>query len=314
MSKVHDVQLRQLDLNLLVILDALLDERHITRAAERLEMSQPAVSRALARLREVLQDPILVRTSEGLSMSARAAGMQPQLADLLRGISQLVSPSEFDPTTDSRLIKMTGLDLELALYLPALAKRLRRLAPLMRLETVRQEMDNFTMLEQDEVHFSLTGLEPMRAADQLHRLSIDTMPSICLMADDNPLAHGEMSTQAYAAAPHGLVSITGKGPGYMDVILQKKGYQRTIMLRLSSFMSVADFCEDSDLIFTLPLRLAGRIAAGRRLALRPLPTDIQQPPITFYLYWHARYHRDPGMQWVREQLLSALKETGAVTY
>ncbi|WP_245944324.1 LysR family transcriptional regulator [Marinospirillum perlucidum] len=304
---MHDMDLSGLDLNLLPVLDALLETRHVSRAAESLGRSQPAVSRALARLRAGLDDPLLVKTAGGYDLSSRAKELQPRLKELLEQMQELVQPRSFDPATDTSLIRLTGLDLELAIYFPKLVKQLRRKAPHMRLETVRQELDSFSMLDRDEVHFSFSGLQPSRVEHSLHRRMIDQMPLRCVMSENHALAKKPMTAEEFAAAPHGLVSITGKGPGSMDAVLQEQGLSRRVMLRLSSFMSVADFCEDTDLIFTLPQRLAERLASERRLSLRPLPAELEQPPVSFYLYWHSRYHLDPRMIWIREQLNEALK-------
>lgn len=304
---MRKMNLNGIDLNLLPVLDVLLRLKHVTKAAEALEMSQPAVSRALGRLRQELKDPLLVRTSEGYDLSHRASEIQLELGDLLQQLNQLIQPQTFDPSTDKRLIRLTGLDLELAIYFPKLVKQLRRLAPNLRLETVRQEDDSFAMLDRDEVHFSLSGLQPVTSETSLHRRQIDRMPLLCVMAEDHPLAKQNLTPEAYAKAAHGLVSITGRGVGSMDRVLAGLGLQRQVMLRLASFMSVADFCEETDLIFTLPQRLAERVAYKRRLCLRQLPAALQPEPVSFYLYWHSRYHQDPRMQWIREQFFDALE-------
>lgn len=303
---MRSLKLRNIDLNLLVVLDVLLAEQHVSRAAERLNMSQPAVSRALGRLRETLNDPILIRTASGFTLSSRAVLLRGELDIALRDIERVIEPPNFNPSTDDSLIRLTGLDMEIGLYFPALVKRLRKLAPLMRFEVVRQEHDSFPMLERDDVHFSLSGLAPMSAEHSLHRKTLQEMKVVCLMADNHALAHCAMTAEQYASTPHGLVSITGRGPGTMEHVLAQHGLQRKVALRLSGFTSVADFLEDSDLIFTLPERLAERIAEGRRLVIRPLPEPLKASSVRFYLYWHERYHNDPRMIWIREQLSATL--------
>jgi len=305
---MHKVNFANLDLNLLRVLHCLLDEKHVSKAADRLHLSQPAVSRALARLRESFNDPLLVRTAQGYALSARAASMQVELAEVLRSIDRMIAKPIFDPATDRGVIKMTGLDLELALYVPQLVQRMRKLAPFMHLETVRQELDSFSMLDKDDVQLSLSGLEPMTSGGNFHRVKLDTMPVVCLMDEDHPLTGSEMTAEEYASAPHGLVSITGRGPGSMDQVLEEVGLQREVVVRLSGFMSVADYCEGTDLVFTLPLRLAQRISAGRKLKMLPLPTALQRNPVAFYIYWHARHHHDPRLTWVRSQLLEITQE------
>lgn len=295
-------QLRQVDLNLLVILDVLLDVRHVSQTAEQLNMSQPAVSRALAKLREAFDDPILVRTSQGMLLTARAEQLRSALKPILTDLDRMVQTPEFDPATDRSLIRITGLDLEVGLYFPQLLKQLRLQAPHMRFETVRQELDSFPMLERDEVHFSLSGLHPMHAEHALHRKLLDETPVVCLMWNKNPLARRPLRAEDYARAPHGMVSLTGRGPGSMDHVLERVGMKRSVALRLAGFSSVADFVEGTDLIFTLPKKVAEYIARGRELVLCELPVPLQQPPVRFYLYWHERYHRDPRIVWLREQM------------
>ncbi|RUO19965.1 LysR family transcriptional regulator [Aliidiomarina iranensis] len=304
---MRSLKLRDIDLNLLVVLDVLLAEQHVSRAAEQLNMSQPAVSRALGRLRKTLNDPILIRTAAGFTLSSRAVLLRGELDIALRDIERVIEPPNFNPSTDDSLIRLTGLDMEIGLYFPALIKRLRQLAPFLRFEIVRQEHDSFPMLERDEVHFSLSGLAPMSAEHSLHRKTLETMNVVCLLAENHPLASVEMSAEDYANTPHGLVSITGRGPGSMEQVLAQHGLERRVALRLSGFTSVADFLEDSDLIFTLPKRLAERIAEGRKLVIRPLPKPLQASSVQFYLYWHERYHNDPKMIWIREQLADTLK-------
>src|SRR6056300_615567 len=122
---MHEVNLRTLDLNLLVILQALLEERQVTRAAERLDMSQPAVSRALARLRKTFDDPLLVKSAQGFDLSTRAESLKPRLNALLKGFAELVAPSEFDPKTATDRVRIACLDMEGALFLPELLKTMR---------------------------------------------------------------------------------------------------------------------------------------------------------------------------------------------
>lgn len=309
---MREVNLRSVDLNLLVVLSALLEHRHVSRAALVLNMSQPAVSRALQRLRDTFADPLLVRTAQGYDLSARALLLQPQLSLLLGGLEQLIQTPQFVPEQADTLIKLTGLDLDVALYVPQLVKYARQQAPTMRFEVMAQQPEHFASLDNGEVHFCLTAMEPVAGADQLHRMELDRMDVVCLMDAKNPLADQPLELDSYAAANHGLVSITGLGPGVMDEQLARFGLSRTVQVRLASFMSVADFCEGTDLLFSLPERLAHYIARHRNLVIRPLPAGMVQRQVVFYLYWHQRYHQDPACIWLREQV-AGLRAEGALT-
>lgn len=304
---MHEVNLRSLDLNLLVVLQVLLEERHVSRAAERLHMSQPAVSRALQRLRQTFNDPLLVRTADGYDLSARSQILIPQLVSVIQGVQTMISKPEFDPASADSLVRISGLDLEMAVYLPKLTRHLQRIAPKLRLEMVPQKDDHFKLLDKGDIHFSMTGLEPKYGFDQFHRMEVDRMPAVCLMDQDNPLAHQPLTIERYTQARHGLVSLTGRGPGFVDLLLEKEGLTRTVYLRLYSFISVADFCQGTDLIFTLPLRLAERITESSSLVIRTLPPELRHPSISFYLYWHSRFHRDPLCQWLRSQFQQVLQ-------
>lgn len=289
-------------MNLLVVLQVLLELQHVSRAALRLGMSQPAVSRALQRLRVTLDDPLLVRSGTRYALTPRAELIKGQLDKSLGELHQIIQPQQFIPEEADGLLKFTGLDLEMGLFIPAIVSQLRTAAPKLRVEVVPQFEDHFQLLRQGDVHFSFTGLEPDTGQDQFYRQPICRSPDICLMDRNNPLAKGDISLKQYAAAAHGLVSITGRGPGKMDRLLAEKGLQRKVMLRISSFMSVAEYCRNSDLIFTLPAQMANHLAQDPQLVVRPLPELIVTDEVEFFVYWHARFHHDPMCSWVRQQL------------
>lgn len=300
------MNLRAVDLNLLVVLEALLEERHVTRAAEALAMSQPAVSRALSRLRELFKDPLLVRGPQGFVLTARARQLQPALAEVLADVSHLMMPPAFDPAQSNAVIRLGCLDLEAAIYLRGLVAVIRREAPGMSLDIYSHPDDFFTRLAAGDLHLAISGLEPTQHADQFHRRVIDRSALECLMGAGNPLAKGELTLERYLAASHGVVSITGKGPAIMDLRLQAIGRSRDVVLKLSSFLNVPDACAESDVVFALPQRLATRLARDPSLVTRSLPHALQTAPMPMYLYWHQRNHQDPMQQWLRERVLLAV--------
>ncbi|WP_428035330.1 LysR family transcriptional regulator [Amphritea sp.] len=303
---MREVNLRSVDLNLLVVLQQLLETRHVTRASELLNMSQPAVSRALQRLRETFDDPLLVRTAQGYDLSARAIEILPRLQVLTSSVEQLIAEPKFNPAKAVDVVRVYGLDLEVACFVAPLFKVLRNEAPQMRLEVRTEPRNHFELLETGEVHFSLTGMEPETGEGQYRRLLIAQSGIVCMMSADNPLAMGDLTLERYLSASHGLVSMTGKGPGHVDDRLAEMGHKRHLALRLSNFMTAADFCETSDLLFVLPEIVARRIALGRNIALKPVPVELLVSPINFFLYWHERYHRDPMCRWIRQRVLQVL--------
>lgn len=306
MIVMREVNLRSVDLNLLVVLQQLLETRHVTRAAELLNMSQPAVSRALQRLRDTFDDPLLVRTAHGYALSARGIDILPRLQILISGVEQLIAEPKFNPAEAEDIVRVYGLDLEVACFVSPLMKVLRSEAPNMRLEVRTEPRNHFELLEKGEVQFALTGMVPQVGEGQYRRLLIAQSGVVCMMAADHPLASEALTLDGYLSASHGLVSMTGHGPGHVDERLEQLGRERHLALRLSNFMTAADFCETSDLLFYLPQIVAQRIAQGRNIVLKPVPDELKSPPINFYLYWHERHHRDPMCRWIRQRILQVI--------
>ena len=304
---MHQVNLRAIDLNLLVVLQELLESRHVTRAAQQLNMSQPAVSRALQRLRATFNDPLLVRTTQGYDLSARALEITPQLQRLMVDINQLVAEPTFDPASAEDVVRFYGLDLEVACFLPALIKEIRREAPKMHVEIRSEPRDQFEMLESGEVHFTITGMTPTTNEDQYRRLLLTQSNTVCLMGSGHPLATETLTLEKYINASHGLVSITGLGPGIVDQLLATLGLKRHVALRLPNFMTVAEYCETSDILFVLPEVVARKIAKDRQIVIKPVPKELSSRSISFCLYWHERHHQNPMCRWIRQKILS-LKE------
>ncbi|MGB0663693.1 MAG: LysR family transcriptional regulator [Pontibacterium sp.] len=304
---MKEVDLRSVDLNLLVVLQALLSLRHISQAAKQLNMSQPAVSRALSRLRESFDDELLVRTQSGYQLTERAKRLEPSLDRVLGEVSQMIKPVVFEPSKTTQTLYLTGVDLELLPQMSQLAKRLFDKAPKLKVEIVQLAGEHFKMLDSGDVHFCVSGFSPDFADDQFHRMKIGEFDSVAVMDENNPRATG-LTLENYLTAAHGLVSITGKGPGVIDDQLKRMGLKRRVNLRLTSFMSVGEFCEGSDLIFALPRPIANALAQHRKIALTELPSEIQMPNIILYLYWHHRHHNDPLCRWVRKELFSLLEE------
>ena len=300
------MNLRTINLNLLVVLQQLLLERHVSRAAEQLNMSQPAVSRALQRLRQMLDDPLLVRTSSGYDLSARADMLLPQLNQLLDGAERLISGPEFEPQLSTRSVRIYGTDTDINRFLPPLFERMRKQAPNMVLEALSDPKDHFAQLESGDVHFVLSSFQPSVNTSQLRSMKLANQEFALIMRADHPMAKGELTQDQYLNASHGVISITGRGPIFMEENLLnqgvlKKGQHLHVPLRLSSFTAVASFCERSDVIFHLPRLFVEEIARGRNLLVREVPDEVCVKGISVYLYWHERFHKDPMCRWIREQ-------------
>ncbi len=301
------MDVRNVDLNLLVVLQQLLKEKHVSRAAQALHLSQPAVSRALQRLRRTFDDPLLVRSKSGYALSARASALQPQLDAVLEAAGKLLSGPTFEPARSTDTIRIYGPDPEIGWFLPPLFAHLRHEAPQMRIHVRSDPTDHFALLDPGQAHFVISPLEPTSGMDQVHRTKLADLKFAVLMSADHPLAKRRLTIQAYIDASHGTVPLAQRGIPMVEEVLQAAGHLRPgeslkRPLRLSSFTSIADFCEQSDLLFTLPKRYAERLAGGRNLIVRDVSPAFRPRAENVYLYWHERFHKDPMCIWLREQL------------
>lgn len=310
---MRETNLRSMDLNLLVVLQALLVEQHVTRASARLGMSQPAVSRSLKRLREAFADPLLVRSAEGLVLTDRASALREPLDRLLGEIDQMVSSTAFDPQTAEGSIRLGCLDLEAGIYLRNIVEVVRTQAPNMDLEIYSHPDDFFDRLAKGRLHLAISGLEPEGHHEQFHRRVIDQTWPECLLSRAHPLAHRPITLARFLEARHGIVSITGEGPALMDDRLSALGRSRRVVLRLSSFFNVPDACENTDVIFSLPHRIARRLGQERAsLCVRELPDELRSGGFPMYLYWHARHHADAMHQWLRRIVIETISPDSLV--
>jgi len=301
---MREVNLRSVDLNLLTVLQVLLEERHVTRAAERLNMSQSAVSRALQRLRSLFNDPLLVKSAKGYSLSSRADKLAAELDVALKSVTRLIQEPEFDPLKVEATIRFAGIDLDSWVDMPAFMAQLLCQAPKLNIDVSSMPADYFDMLAKGDVDYVVTGIGPSKHLADMHRSVLGESDLIVLMGANHPLASQNLDLEKYLAAVHGFVTITGKGPTYLDNYLSSIGLKRHVALKVSDFRSVIDYAEKSDILFMLPRALVLPITKGRKVVLKPLPSEIKMPKVNFYLYWHSRFHQDPLHRWIKQKLLT----------
>lgn len=296
------LRLADLDLNLLLILDVLLEERHVTRAAERLGTSQSTLSSALARLREALADPLLVRTARGMLPTPRAIELQPALRAALEGLTRaLEGRPAFDPATSQQAFVIAATDYPQFVLAGPLMARLRRSAPGISLD-IRSISGRFPweMLLAGECDLVLAGQAQAPAGLQSRLLFRDDL--VCLLRKDHSALSRPFDLEAYLALAH-LEAHPLEGPTLVDTLLAKQGRERTIRLRLPQFLVAPFVVMGTDLCFTLARRIAEPMVAHHPLALRPFP--LAAPGVTVRAYWHRRMQEDPAHRWLRDQLARA---------
>src|SRR5450830_26046 len=295
--------LRSVDLNLLVILEALLSERHLSRAAERLHMSQPAVSHALARLRHLLDDPLLLRGKGGFQPTARALELARPLAEALQSVRSVLGGAVFEAATAQRVFRLAMSDYGAALLLPRLLRRVRTQAPGIDLLVSYASRPAVVAAVQDgEIDLAL-GVFP-QLPEQLHRETLFEESFVCAL-DPASLAPGaSLDLDTYLERPHVLVASNENGmAAEVDAALAQLGHTRRIAVRLPHWTVAPELLLGTDLILTVAQRaVQGSVAQG--LALYEPPFAIT--PFQFELIRHRRTEGDAGIAWLRAAIARAV--------
>ncbi|BCH22241.1 LysR family transcriptional regulator [Mesorhizobium sp. L-8-3] len=291
------------DLNLLVVLEALLAERHVSRAAVRLNRSQPAVSHALARLRILLNDPLLVRRGGRLEPTTRAMEIAPQLAEALGRMRHLLAPAGFDPGTERRTFRLGMSDYGAAVMLPALLPLLRAQAP--HVDLVVSQASREVMAA--EVVDGETDLAFGVFPDPDQALYVDRLfeERFACLADAESLASRQgMDMATYLARPHALVALRADSESEVDSALAALGLKRRLCLVLPHWSVAPDLIAGTDLVLTIARRILPSRPEEKGLRIFTPPFDI--PPFGFQQIWHRRRDGDPAHQWLRRQIKDLL--------
>ncbi|PHZ52075.1 LysR family transcriptional regulator [Enterobacter hormaechei] len=290
--------LRTLDLNLLKTLDALLDERSVTRAAARLALTQPAVSGMLNRLRDYFDDPLFIRAPHGMVPSTRAEALAAPVKRILADIDVLLQPVAFDPNTARLTFTLAATDYALrAIVVPFIAA-LKTQAPGIRVRVVPVTPGSLvSQLEQGAIDVAL--ITPHTTPDELHSRALYEERYVCMMRADHPNAGEPMTLDRFCALEHVLVSYEGDGfRGVTDSALEKIGRTRHVGLSVSHFLVLPDVLALSDMIAVVPSRIAEN-QTGMFICETPVPV----PGFTKSMAWHGRTHRNPAQAWLRGLLL-----------
>ncbi|HEX7843506.1 MAG TPA: LysR family transcriptional regulator [Kofleriaceae bacterium] len=295
-SNEQDVRLGDLR-----ILEVVLHEQSLTRAAERLETTQPTISKVLARLRAQFQDPLLVRDGHAMRPTPRATQMAVSLRALLHAAEGIRQPTGdlFDPAATERTFRLLLSDVGMIRFLPTLTARLAAAGPRLALEAVPLDSRHFeAKLASGEADLAL-GWFP-KAPRGLRRQQLYADRYVSVVRRGHPALSRLRSAAGFRAARHILVTASETGHGAHEVAesaLEAIVAPENVLLRLPSFVAAAVVASQSDGVATVPANLARALARLRLAAFRP---PIAIPPIAVAQYWHERYQRDPGHRWLRE--------------
>lgn len=299
------MQLSRIDLNLFTVFEAIYREGGITPASKRLHLSQPAVSHALARLRELLNDPLFERRGNEMVPTPLARALAATVTSSLGNLEQMLQRAgRFDPASSQRCFTVAARESHELSFLPGMVGRINQQAPNIEVAVVRIERRDLEEdLQSGEIDVALDVALPL--SRDVRRESIGSEPMMVLARGDHPAIRGELDLETYLAMEHVLITGRRRGGGYEDIALGRLGMSRRIRVRCQQHAAAGEIVSKSDLLATMARSQALHTAqAHAKYQVLPFPADI--PPLETYLYWHANVDEDPASQWLRRLLLELL--------
>lgn len=291
------MELSDIDLNQLVLFHHLMVERRVSRVAEKLGLTQPAVSNTLAKLRRQFGDELFVRTPAGMVPTPFAEQMAEPIGYALGMIhSGLNQQGRFDPASVKRAVSIGMTDIGEIVFLPRLAERLQQEAPGVSLSTVRTTATNLREdMESGKVDLAIGPLPQLKAGFFQRRLFRQRY--VCLFRKGHPLDRKRLTLADFKAAEHLVIVSAGTGHGQVDGLIRRAGVERRVRLTIPHFVSVGHLLRSTDMVATVTERLAESLVEPFDLSWRPHPVPL--PEVAINVFWHAKVHRSPAHQWLR---------------
>ncbi|MFC5523932.1 LysR family transcriptional regulator [Polaromonas jejuensis] len=291
------MELKDMDLNLLVIFNQLLAERKVSKVAENLGLGQPAVSNALARLRKLFGDELFLRTSSGMQPTPFADQLAESIGYALGMIHGAVNAkTSFDPANSKRSFSIGMTDIGEIYFLPLLMEKIQKVAPFVSISTVRNTAINLKdAMEAGHIDLAIGLLPQLKAGFFQRRLFIQQY--VCMFRSGHRLSKRKVLPADFYAADHLAIVSAGTGHGKVDEILDDSPLRRKVKLTVPHFVAVGHILQSTDLVATVPERLAERMA--QPFNLKYVAHPVKLPQIAINLFWHAKYHKDPANQWLR---------------
>lgn len=293
------MNLSKVDLNLFIVFDAIYTEANLTRAGQIVGITQPAVSNALARLRETFNDPLFVRTAQGMVPTPMAQNIITPVRQALQLLRVSVQESRsFNPEQATKTYRISMTDANEAVILPQLAARIRRLAPGIKIDSfLAKRRETTKELAAGRLDFAIDA--PLNTDTQVRHVKLFEDRYVCVMRQGHPLTSKErLSLDDYLAQSHIHISSRRNGLGHVDLALGKMGIQRNVVLRSQHYQMAPLVLDNTDLVMTVHERFAKR----HHLHFAQLPID-DVPAIETHIFWHESTDQDPANRWMREQII-----------
>lgn len=301
------------DLNLLRVMDVLIEEKSVTKTAERLFVTQSAISKSLAKLRIIFSDPIFIKNGKELVPTPKALDLAQQLKPIMQGIDKMAFPNEFDPSQCERRFKFDMMEVAYAITLPEFMPTLLEIAPKVKLETNTWNDATINKLQSCEIDFAIKCME----MDTRSINHISTLPSdlnhaelsrdyaTCVVRKDHPVVTGNWTIDDYLKLNH--IQVTGGGNRHwlVDEILMQQGVERNIVLEVPDFHSAFKLCENTDLVLFAPYKQVECIVDNYELTTIDIPVEMQNG--VYVIIWSTYFDHDPAHKWMRDLVISTTK-------
>ncbi|MCY1260580.1 PCP degradation transcriptional activation protein [compost metagenome] len=298
----------KLDLNLLVVFDAMMQYRNVTIAGRELGLSQPAMSHALLKMRKAFDDPLFVRVKSGMQPTPKALAMVETVSDVLRRIqADLLSPAVFDPESSNREFRIAMSDVGESFFTAFLIRALRSHGQHLRLQVFSPTPSVLAQqLESGDVDLAIGNYPDLKGAD-FYQQGLFTSRFVAIAAKDNPHLQGELTMDKFLAASHIDVTTPGRTQEIILRYMEKEKIVRKVPLQVSRFLSLLEIVPQSDLIAIVPLE-AGELFRGTGgVTVHALP--FESPTFRLRQHWHKRFHDDAAVRWLRALVYELFKET-----
>jgi DNA-binding transcriptional LysR family regulator len=309
---------RSLDLNLLRVFDEVMAERSLTRAAHKLSITQPAVSNAMRRLRDVLGDELVVRSGQGVEPTPRALALWPPVREALAHLQESLAPGRFEPATAESTFVLAMADATAATLVPDLVEIIEREAPGISVRVLPLTTRDPRRLLDEEAADMAVGYFPAVLADLTARAQSGGAVAfesrrlydgeyVCVMRQGHPLADAPLTLDAYCAARHMLVSFSGRPFGFIDEALASLGRERKVVITVNQFFTAGRVVSGSDLLTVLPRHFVPVTGISDALVQRALPLDV--PPVHVDALWRRRGPQQAAMTWLLHALARSARRT-----
>ena len=301
------MDIKKVDLNLLLVFDAMYRHQHVTRAGESLGLSQPAMSAALARLRHLFGDPLFVRARQGMTLTPRAAALQASVCDVVQQITHdILQPAGFEAATSQQSFALITPDIAEVNFLPRLLAELANQAPQINLKTLAMPREAAAQaLEAGQADLAVGYFPDLQRAGFFQQKLFAT-PHVCLVRKKHPQVGERMNLAQFTGLAHAVVRPNGREHVF-EQFLQRHRIQRRVVVELSHFMSVLPIVEGSDLVATIPRDLAEFFV--RHGQVRYVETPMKSPVIPVHMFWHQRLQKDPAHEWLRRTLYRLFRQS-----